>query len=184
MDYEQKYLKYKAKYLQAKQEGGAPGGHLQVFFLTDEEFTKIQSGSNTAINVGKKLKDKNNLVKTKTDDYTNIYFPGLGIHHHTHDSGFKNFYPYINEHEQNLHYVKNNKNFKVPLGGNKFDYYNLATLSQVIGLIKTSAGKSGITKMILVRDYTLLHDVFVCSFTLNMDGEKVTGITIDPVTAA
>jgi hypothetical protein len=38
MDYEQKYLKYKAKYIQSKQEGG--GGHLHVYFLSKKRIRR------------------------------------------------------------------------------------------------------------------------------------------------
>jgi hypothetical protein len=40
-----------------------------------------------------------------------------------------------------------------------------------------------VTKMILVRDYTLVHDVFVASFTIKKEGTTVTGIDIDKVEA-
>ena len=179
MNYEQKYLKYKAKYVKAKQEGGL-GGHLQVFFLTENQFTTIK---NQNANIGEKLKNKKTLVKNKKDDYTNISYPGLGIHHHTNESGFKELFPYINEHEQKLHYKQDKKKYDVPLGKTKFDYYDKEDLQQVLDLIKGSARITDITKMILVRDYSLLHDVFVVSFTINKTGETVTGITIDPVTA-
>jgi hypothetical protein len=173
MNYEQKYLKYKAKYVQAKQEGGL-GGHLRVFFLTDEEFFAIHSANQ---NIGNKLQNKK-AIKSVKEDYTNIAYPGLAIHSKTNNSGFEKKFPFINEHEQKVHY----NGMKIPFANKaKFDYYDMKDLNQAVQLISISAQKSDLSKIILVRDYTALHDVFVASFTLVKEGEKVTGITIDPI---
>ena len=47
---------------------------------------------------------------------------------------------------------------------------------QIFNLIKgSSLENKDITKMVLVRDYSLLHDVFVASFTIVRQGDTVTG---------
>ena len=169
MNYEQKYLKYKAKYIQAKQEGG--GGNLRVFFLTQGEFDTIKK-QNT--NIAAQLEKKKGLAV----DYTNISYPGLAIHNKTKSSGFEKKFPYINEHEKQAHY--NGKKILFT-DGTKFDYYVMKDLDRVVKLISASSGKENLNKMILVRDYLALHDVFVASFTIVREGDTVTSITIDPI---
>ncbi len=64
MNYEQKYLKYKAKYLKNKQEGGEHG--LKIFFVNQKDIDSITQYSNINIRFpGKKVIDPKGKLTSK-----------------------------------------------------------------------------------------------------------------------
>ncbi len=163
MNYEQKYLKYKAKYIQAKQEGGL-GGHLNIYFMTDDEFRGIE-----------------------TNRQLNVKYPGTRINYKQKDSGFNDKFHHIVEHGHHLTIMTlNDKNRPVPkkvdlkLGSDgktvvdktfKFDYFEKKDLKKVLEEIKKV--EPNISKMVLVRDYSALHDVFVAALTIDTSSDDV-----------
>ena len=70
LNFEQKYLKYKSKYLQTKQFGGI-GGHLQVYFLTNDQYNELKNGNWVVSDPGRRcisyMKNKDGI----TYRYTN-----------------------------------------------------------------------------------------------------------------
>ena len=146
LNFEQKYLKYKSKYLQTKQFGGL-GGHLQVYFLTNEQYDEL------------KKKDTHNFKK-----------PGLKISEKN-DSGLKEKYIHAIQHDPmlNIPAADGKKVNKVAIGTDvKFDYTNPDHISKVISKITTGNPPN---KIMLIRDYSLLHDVFVGAFNIGADNK-------------
>lgn len=153
MEFQQKYLKYKSKYLQLSQNGGM-GGHLQIYFLTEADY------------------------KTLIDDTThNFKIPGtkVALEKRKKDSGLSNKYPHIVQHNTQLYDISNDtdkkgkKNLKIKydLGKDKkFNYTN----PEHIKLVKDRLNKD-FKYIMLIIDYSLQHDVFVGTFKINSDNK-------------
>ena len=139
MDYQQKYLKYKAKYIELKQYGGL-GGHLRVYFLTLEQYNELMS------------KKEYNFIE-------------LGVK--INDKGFSSKYTNINQHHHSLYTPTTKKQVKLTDINTsqdlRFDYNNPSHINKINDL-KTFA------YILLVRNYTVLHDVYVGRYKILDDG--------------
>ncbi len=172
MNYEQKYLKYKAKYIQSKQEGSGLGGSLHIYFISDNDYTTL-----------------------KGENDTNVVYPGVDMHVKKRDSGLKKRFPHIVQDKTVLYVPKTVTKTKFKLrgkgdtyedvtiqktnilglsGDSNFDYYEKDDVTKVLNTVKGI--KKDVTKLLLVRDYGVLHDVFIGVLTIVKDGENVTGL--------
>jgi len=152
MDYREKYFKYKSKYLSAKQVGGL-GGHLQVYFLTQSDYDTL-----------------------KNDPKHNFKIPGTKVAlTGKNDSGLSNKYPHILEHHIHVYDINNNKKDKKGnpekiqrnLGKDmKFDYTNPEHILILKNNLFLYNKNKDVKYIMLIRDYSVLHDVFVGTFEI------------------
>lgn len=137
MDYQQKYLKYKAKYLALRQSGGL-GGHLQVYFLTEEQQKAI----------------------TSSDEYNHTH-PGLKFNKKTKNSGISEKYSHVTQHHNYLYKIVDGKKEKIDLGkGLKFNYKNPTDVESVKKKLTNAK------YILLIRDYSALDDVYAGMFKI------------------
>lgn len=155
MDYQEKYFKYKVKYLNEKQNGGM-GGHLQIYFLTQADYDTL-----------------------KADTTHNFKIPGtkVALEKRKNDSGLSNKYPHIVEHHSHLYDIINEidkkgksktSKAKRDLGkDNKFNYTN----PEHIKLAKSLLKNKDVKYIMLIRDYSMQHDVFIGTFEIDDDNK-------------
>lgn len=166
MDYFQKYLKYKAKYLEIKNQEGGLGGRVYAYFLTENDLKNFADAHTFAV-IGSKI--KTSLLKS---------YPYIERKDDTLYKG-KDKYKLVEAEvkQKNTGLDEKRKSTLQKIGENlaksnkfSFEYANIDKVKKVLN--HTSMNNS-YKYLVIVRHYTVLKDVYCGTFKINNDSIEI-----------